>query len=78
MFFRDFTGKRSKEKYEYFCKEIVKKEEVIQKILARYPVLFQCIDHGAQGTLYSRMKCYKYVKRSEMEGASWKRCVQSI
>ena len=44
----DLRGKDPKEKYEYFCKEIIKKEEFIQKILARYPVLFQCIEEAVK------------------------------
>ena len=44
----DLKGKDPKEKYEYFCKEIIKKEEVIQKILVRYTVLFQCIEEAVK------------------------------
>lgn len=38
----ELRGKDSQEKYEYFCKEIIKKEEFIQRIFFRYPVLCQC------------------------------------
>ena len=38
----ELDGRDSQEKYEYFCKEIIKKEEFIQRIFFRYPVLCQC------------------------------------
>lgn len=38
----ELRGKDSQEKYEYFCKEIIKKEEFIQRIFFQYPVLCQC------------------------------------
>jgi len=42
----ELKGKDSQEKYEYFCKEIIKKEEFIQRTFARYPVLHQCIEEA--------------------------------
>lgn len=42
----DLKGKDSQEKYEYFCKEIIKKEKFIQKAFARYPVLRQCTEES--------------------------------
>lgn len=39
-------GKDSREKYEYFCKEIIKKEEFIKGTFARYPVLRRCTEEA--------------------------------
>lgn len=41
-------GKDSKEKYEYFCKEIIKKEEFLQRTFACYPVLCQCTEEAVK------------------------------
>lgn len=42
----DLKGKDSKEKYEYFCKEIIEKKEFKQRTFARYPVLHQCTEEA--------------------------------
>lgn len=44
----NLKGKDSKEKYEYFCKEIIKKEEFLQRTFARYPVLYQCTEEAVK------------------------------
>lgn len=44
----DLKEKDSKEKYEYFCKEIIKKEEFLQRTFARYPVLCQCTEEAVK------------------------------
>ena len=41
-------GKDPQEKYEYFCKEIIKKEKFIQETFMRYPVLHQCIEEAVE------------------------------
>ena len=41
-------GKDSKEKYEYFCKEIINKDEFIQRTFECYPVLCQCTEEAVK------------------------------
>lgn len=36
-------GKTSQEEYSYFCKEVIEKEDFIQKIFGKYPELQRCV-----------------------------------
>lgn len=44
----ELKGRDSREKYEYFCKEIIKKEEFLHRVFARYPVLCQCTEEAVK------------------------------
>lgn len=44
----ELDGRDSQEKYEYFCKEIIKKEEFIRRTFKDYPVLRQCIEEAVE------------------------------
>lgn len=36
-------GKTSQEEYSYFCKEVIEKEDFVQKIFGKYPELQRCV-----------------------------------
>lgn len=44
-------GKDSREKYEYFCKEIAAKKSYIQRVFDRFPVLCRCIKEAVENTV---------------------------
>lgn len=54
-------GKDSREKYEYFCKEIIKKE-FMQRTFVRYPVLCQCVEETVKNMVVfyaDIIKCFQ-------------------
>ena len=60
-------GKDSQEKYVYFCKEIIKKEEFIQRTFAHYPVLCQCTEETVKNMVTFYTDIIEYFQKDRRE-----------